>query len=205
MGVVFYKRVDPFFNAGGGVTVTESFEYEGSWSGTIQGGDNYPNTFTGFNAPSASSSETFEYTENWPGTISEPLYSDTFTEFNTPSASLNETFELSNGWGLTLGTPSPFFISLSNLVPNGSSTISVGGSGTETLTISNSDSLNFFVSSTPSNGSSVSSGNTINVSVSYVGMPNPMIAPATSITVSLSGGSSQIISGSYAGGGGPGP
>jgi hypothetical protein len=65
MGVLFYKRVDPFFIAGGGFTITESFEYEGNWSGTIQGGDSYPNAFTGFNSPSSSMSETFELSDGW--------------------------------------------------------------------------------------------------------------------------------------------
>jgi hypothetical protein len=60
-----YYRLDPFFRAGGGVTISESFEYEGNWSGTIEGGDSYPNTFTGFNTPSASSSESFEPSDGW--------------------------------------------------------------------------------------------------------------------------------------------
>jgi hypothetical protein len=65
MGVVFYKRVDPFFNAGGGVTITESFEYEGNWPGTLSD-PNYPNTFTGFSTPSDTTPlESFELSDGW--------------------------------------------------------------------------------------------------------------------------------------------
>ena len=67
MGFIFYKRIaDAFFRAGGGITATESFEYEGSWPGTIQGGDSYADTFTGFNSPSASINESFELSDGWP-------------------------------------------------------------------------------------------------------------------------------------------
>lgn len=99
MGIIFFKRVEPFFSAGGGIIITESFEYEGNWNGTIQGGDSYPNTFAGFNTPSASLSETFEYEGNWSGTIQGgDSYSNTFTGFDSSTDTILESFETSGGW-----------------------------------------------------------------------------------------------------------
>jgi hypothetical protein len=65
MGLLFYRVPPPVDIFELGVTTTESFEYEGNWSGTIQGGDSYPNAFTGFNSPSSSMSETFELSDGW--------------------------------------------------------------------------------------------------------------------------------------------
>lgn len=63
--MLFYRVPPPIDIFQLGVTINESFEYSGSWSGTIEGGDSYPNTFTGFNTPSASLSETFELSDGW--------------------------------------------------------------------------------------------------------------------------------------------
>jgi hypothetical protein len=66
MGVVFYKRIEPFFANGGGQTISESFEFSEGWPGT--GNGEYIIGFTGFNSPSANIEESFEFSEGWPGT-----------------------------------------------------------------------------------------------------------------------------------------
>lgn len=95
---------------------------------------------------------------------------------------------------LILGTPSNTFISLNSFQTSGQSFISVTGTGTETLTVTNGDPMNFSVISSPTNGASVSGGNTITITVTYIGFVNPT---STSINVSLSGGSSTVIGVSY--------
>ena len=67
MGVIFFKRVDPFFANGGGITISESFEFSEGWPGT--GDSDYITGFTGFDSTSTNIQESFEFSEGWPGTV----------------------------------------------------------------------------------------------------------------------------------------
>lgn len=63
--MLFYRVPPPVDIFQLGVTINESFEYSESWSGTINN-VNYPDTFTGFDSPSASINEAFELSDGWP-------------------------------------------------------------------------------------------------------------------------------------------
>lgn len=57
IGVLFYRP--PIWTS-----LASSFEYIENWPGTINN-INYPDTFTGFDSPTASISESFEPASGW--------------------------------------------------------------------------------------------------------------------------------------------
>lgn len=81
MGILFYRPPQT-------ITLTENFEYNGGWSGTV----NFSSV--NFANPIASTPlESFEYSENWSGTVN---FSS--VNFDSPLATIIEDFNTTEGW-----------------------------------------------------------------------------------------------------------